>query len=507
MSAEPTTLPDDPAILKQMIAELLEQLAKSRRHEEQLRHKVDELVRKLFGRRSEKVDPNQLLLIDLESLGVASTPEEVPDEVATPKRRRRGHGRKRPARELPRRRVVHEVPEAERQCPCCELPMTPIREEISEQLDYEPASIFVTEHVRPVYACPKNCDEAPMIAAKPSQPIEKGLAGAGLLAHIATSKYCDHLPLYRLEKIFRRQGVMISRSTMCDWIGAVSDLSAPLVDYLRKDLLRSYLVGTDDTPVPVQDKANGGTYKGRLWVYVGDDEHPWTVFDYTPTRERAGPEDFLQDFSGYLQADAYSGYDRIYSSGSVLEVACWMHARRYYYEASQADPTRPCEALALIRELYRIERECKKAPPEQRHTYRQKHAVPVLDAFESWKEQQVLEALPKSPFGKAIGYSKNQWEALRRYTEDGRIPIDNGRTERALRGVALGRKNWLFAGNDEGGRRAARIYTLIGTCRRHQLDPFFYLRDLLVCLPSHPVERIDELTPLAWAAEQKRLKA
>lgn len=500
-----TALPDDPETLKAMIRELLAQLRDSRRHEEQLEQKVQALLRKLFGRKSEKIDPNQLSLIDFASLGLeAPAPlPEPPARVPEPTPARRGHGRRRPPKELPRRRIVHEVPAQDRLCPCCGEPKQVIREEVSEQLDYQPASFFIQEHVRPIYACKAGCEEAPVIAAKPPQPIDKGLPGPGLLAHVAISKYCDHLPLYRQEGIYRRQGIDLARSTMCGWIGAVTDLVAPMVEHLKQDLLRSAVIGTDDTPVPVLDPGRRVTAKGRLWVYVGDDDHPAVVFDYTPTRERAGPVAFLAGYSGYLQADAYSGYDGIYAGGQVLEVACWMHARRYFHEASLADPARPCEALALIQQLYRVEKTAQEMAPPQRQAYRQEHAVPILDRFDAWMKQQELVTPPKSPLGDALRYTRNQWRALRRYTEDGRLPIDNGRSERALRQVALGRKNWLFAGSDEGGHRAAALYTLIETAKRLRLDPYPYLRDLLAQLPTCPPDRLDELTPRAWQRQQE----
>lgn len=507
LPAVPEALPDDLETLKAMIRELLAQLRTSRRHEEQLQNKVSELLAKLFGRKSEKIDPNQLSLIDWESLGLP--PVEVPEPppapaVPEPKLRRKGHGRRRPPKEIPRRRIVHEIPEQERLCPCCGKPQEVIREETSDQLDYQPASFFINEHVRLIYACRMGCQEAPVIAPKPPQPIDKGLPGPGLLAQVAVSKYCDHLPLYRQEGIYHRQGIDLSRSTMCGWIGEIAGLVAPVVDHLKQDLLRSDVIGTDDTTVPVLDPGRKVTATGRLWVYVGDDEHPVVAFDYTPTRERAGPEAFLDGYTGYLQADAYSAYDGIYAGGQVWEVACWMHARRYFYKASQADPARPCVALALIQQLYRVEKECKRMTPEDRRTYRQEHAVPILDRLEEWMKVQEAVTPPKSLLGDALRYSRNQWQALRRYTEDGRLPIDNGRSERALRQVALGRKNWLFAGNDEGGHRAAALYTIFETCKRNGIEPFAYLRDLLALIPTWPADRIAELTPLAW---EKRRQA
>jgi hypothetical protein len=301
--------------------------------------------------------------------------------------------------------------------------------------------------------------------------------------------------------------VELARSTLCGWVGEVAATVAPVVEGLKRVLLASELIATDDTTVPVLDPRQKETAKGRLWVYLGDEHHPVVVFDYTATHQRAGPAAFLDGFAGYLQADAYNGYDSIYASGRVVEVGCWMHARRYFFKASQADPARPCEALALIQQLYRVEQDAKNMTPPQRHALRQERAVPILDAFEQWMDQQEAVTPPKSSLGEALRYARNQWQALRRYTEDGRLPIDNGRSERALRQVALGRKNWLFAGSDEGARRAAALYTLIETCKRNRLDPFGYLCDLLEQAPTCSPDQLAELTPLAWAQQRQTLPA
>jgi transposase len=502
---EATTLPDDPALLKPLIRELFEQLRKAQRREESLQAKVDELARKLFGRKSEQLDPNQLALIDLEALGIEPDPEPEPEPTTepTPAEPRKRPKRKRPSKELPRRRVEHPLPESERQCPCCDEVMPAIREEIHEQLDYHPASFKVIENVTYVYACGKGCDEKIVQSAKPPQMVEKGLPGPGLLAQVMVNKFCDHQPLYRQEQGFRRQGVEISRATLGGWVKAVSEGVTPLVEQLKDELFRSDVIATDDTSVPVQKK--GGTYRGRLWVYIGDIDHPLVIYDYTPTRERVGPDAFLKGYGGFLQADAYSGYDNLFSSERdppIIEVGCWMHARRYFYEASLKDKGMPMEALAMIRRLYKVEKEAKELDAAKRLEARQERAVPVLDTFEDWMAKHRLEVPPKSPLGKAFTYATNQWEALRRYTTDGRLEIDNGRSERLLRLVALGRKNWLFAGNDDGGRRAANLYTLTGTCHYHHWNPLEYLRWLFTALPGLPESRLAEASPLAWAAER-----
>ena len=503
---EPPILSDDPAELQPLVRELFVQLRKSQRREELLQAKVDELARKLYGRKAERVDPNQLPLIDPAELGQKAEPDSEPEieEQEPPAKPRRRAKRKRPSKDLSRRRVEHETPEAERICPGCEVPMPPIRERIHEQVDYQPSSFEVIEHVTFVYGCKCGCDEKIVSSSKPPQMVEKGLAGPGFLAHVMVSKYCDHIPLYRQEGIYRRHGVEAPRATLGGWVRMVSRGTEPLIEYLKSEqLLRSEIVATDDTHVPVQKK--GGAYKGRLWVYIGDASNPVVVYDYTPTRSREGPETFLKGYGGFLQADGYSGYDRLFEesrSPRIYEVGCWMHARRYFYEASLKDKGLPYEALAWIRRLYKIEKEAKELSAEKRLVLRQEKAEPILDKMEAWLAAHRFEVLPKSPTGQAFTYATNQWEALRRYTSDGRLEIDNGRSERMLRLVAVGRKNWLFAGNDAGGRRAANIYTLTGTCRYHGWDPFEYLRWLFEVLPGLPESRLGEVTPLAWAAER-----
>ncbi len=509
-------LPDDPTFLKQLVVELRQEIESNHRFQEQLQHQLAQLMRKLFGRQSEKLDPNQLKLIfaELQALGLddgaedSAESEEEDEEPASEsprRRRRRGHGRRRLPKHLPRKRQEYRLPAKELECPCGGL-LTPSGEEVSEQLEYLPAKMLVIEHARIQYAC-RQCEESVAIAPKPPQPIDKGLPGPGLLAQVVTSKYADHLPLYRLEGIFKRHGVSLSRSTMCDWVGASADLASPLVDLMKDDLLKSKKIHTDDTSVPVLDPSLGQTRRGRLWVYLGHEPHDHVVFDYTPSRERDGPAEFLKDFTGYIQADAYAGYDGIYAGGLAVEVACWSHARRKFIEITSFESGAPFTALAFIGQLYQIERKAKHMRPRKRRRFRQKHALPVLRAFKKWLDEQAKIVLPKSLLAKAIGYALRQWDALVRYTEDGDLEIDNNAAERALRMIAVGRKNWLFAGNDEGGRRAAILYSLIAGCRLHDIDPFRYLQDVFRRLPTQPAESLAELTPKAWAKVHRAAEA
>ena len=312
-----------------------------------------------------------------------------------------------------------------------------------------------------------------------------------------------HLPLHRQEGIFARSGITLSRRTLCDWVAVVADLVAPIVGEMKRTVLASHVIHSDDTPITVQDRGHpGGSRRGYLWVYEGDEGD--LVYDYTPSRGRAGPLAFLAGYHGYLQADAYAGYDEMFTTGAVTEVGCWAHARRYVFEAVQTALEPATHLLALIRRLYAIEGEAHAAALDApgRHALRVTESRPVLALIEEQIATLTPTVLPKSPFGEALGYLRRQWRALRRYTEDGALAIDNNAAERALRLVAVGRKNWMFAGSDAGGRRAALLYSLVGTCKHLGVDPFAYFRDVIGQVATHPMRRIAELTPRGWQAQR-----
>ena len=330
--------------------------------------------------------------------------------------------------------------------------MVKIGEETSEQLDYQPASLFVTEHVRFTYAC-QACEGTVVMAERPAAPIEKGRPGPGLLAQVVTAKYADHVPLNRQTEIFARHGVTLARQTLCDWVAAAADLLTPLYEDLKDRLLASKVIHTDDTVVPVLDRERTATREGRLWVYVSDGHPADLVYDYTADRTRAGPLAFLGDFRGYLQADAYAGYDALYATGRVVEVACWAHARRYFFDAKASDPARALPALGFIQQLYAVEREVKGADAETRRARRAEQALPVLARFRQWLDAQADVVLPKSPIGEAVGYARAQWTALTRYCEDGDLAIDNNVSERALRKVVTGRTTGRSVGVMPAGAR------------------------------------------------------
>jgi transposase len=382
-----------------------------------------------------------------------------------------------------------------------------IGEEVSERLEYVPASLVVIEEACQKYACPKGCTV--VAAEKPEAPIEKGLPGPGLLAQVAVSKYGDHLPLHRQVEIFRRQGVELPRQTMCDWMRGCADLVSPLYELMKARVLGSKAVQTDDTPVPVLDPALPRTRTGRIWTYVGDNEHPYTVYDYTPSRSRHGPEAFLEEFRGFLQADAYSGYDRLYEDGQrgIVEVACWAHSRRKFYEAQSSDLMRSTIVLAYIRLLYDVEHEAReqKLKGEARRALRREKSKPILVDIRAYLEREQPQVLPKSPEGQAIAYTLSNWKALVRHCDDGDLEIDNNGAERSLRGVAVGRKNWLFFGSDQGGRTAAVLSSLMATCKRLAIDPFAYLRDIFERISRHPQGRLAELLPDQWKLAQQKL--
>jgi transposase len=504
--------------------EYLEQLKLKDRKIDDLQHQLQALLRRYYGRSSEKMDPAQRLLFeDLIDKAIPEMPaEDGADDQTPPARQGKGHGRRRMPANLEREKVIHDLPEDQKSCPCCGRLRHIIGKQTHEQFDYVPAKVKIIEHVRLTYGC-RHCEASgsaagPQIvtADKPSQPIEKGLAAPGLLAYVMVSKYADHLPMHRLEGILRRHGIEISRSTMCDWAGQCAELLKPLYRLMVDQVRASKVIHTDDTPVKVQDRSRTKARKGRFWVYLGDNDHPQTVFAYTPSRSRDGPKEFLRDWGKdqrvYLQADAFGGYDGIYAGdagGQVTEVACWAHARRKFYDARNSDAAASSQALAYIRLLYNVETEAKKAAEKngndlasERYRLRQQQSVPLLGQFGTWLESQQAHrggpVLPKSPMGQAIQYAMNQWDALCVYATDGRLAIDNNASENALRRVAIGRKNWLFAGSDNGGHTAATLFSLIATCQRHNVEPFAYLRDVLTRIADTPISQLDKFLPNRW---------
>jgi transposase len=486
---------------RRALSDQIEELRRASSEEiERLKLMIKKLQRLMFGPKSEKiviqVEQLELQLEELESARAAmETAADAVVQVEEPKAR---PVRKPLPDHLPREVVTH-IPKADC-CPDCGGPLRQFGEDVSEQLEYIPESFKVIRHVRPKFAC-NGCDRV-IEAPAPSRPIERGLAGPGLLAHVLVSKYADHLPLYRQSEIYSRQGVEIERSTLAGWVGAASELLSPLVNTIQKHVLGGTKLHADDTPIPVLAPGSGKTRTGRLWTYVrddrpaGDDTAPAVWFAYSEDRKGEHPRLHLNNFKGALQADAYAGFHHLYGDGAIYEVACWAHARRKFHEihAIHASPT-TTEALARIGALYAIEEEVRGKPADLRLAVRQARAGPLLDDMRSWMEKSLRQLSPKSETAGAIRYALSRWRALTRYIDNGRLEIDNSAAERALRAVALGRKNYLFAGSDAGGERAANIYSLIGSAKLNGLDPELYLRTVLAQIADHPVSRISDLLP------------
>jgi transposase len=542
-----------------------------------MRHRIDLLLRRLYGPRGERFNPDQLLLFAEMAAGQETTTEVPPGPAAESKtkRRCRPHGRRRLPDNLPREPRHHELSEAERTCPACGEMRVDIGTDRSEQLDYRPASLFVVEHFIHKYVCPccsrqrlpapeqpahagqeprpmptpqpgprpahpsasvtpepigpdqqttdqgqrppapvpacrpPEPDAVVIAAPRPAMPIAKGLPGPGLLAHLIVSKHTDHMPLHRLQRAYERQGYFLHRSTLSDWLGACADLLRPLYDLMVGAVLQSRVIHTDDTPVKLQELVTHRLSTARLWVYLGDAAHPYNVFDFTVNHKRDGPQRFLANYRGYLQADAFSGYDGLYlpdprtAQAHIIEVACNAHARRKFYEARGSDALRSHRALAYYRQLYELERAAKDFSDAQRLQMRQDLAVPILGQFRTWLEAQRPEVLPKSPMAEAIGYALNNWEALRRYTEAGFLTIDNNVSEREMKRIAIGRKNWLTVGSHRGGKTAAVLFSFTSTCQRLGVEPWAYLQDVLTGLPATPAGQLGDLLPDQWQAARR----
>jgi transposase len=515
----PASLPNldglDPEALKALVlakhSESLEQHKQltSNTHEiEHLKLVIEKYRRMIFGRKSEKLtgelEQLEFRLEELETAQAADEARQAATEATQPSSTQTdSKSRSRPVRKpLPEhipREVVTHLP-AHNCCPDCGGALRQFGEDVSEQLERIPASFKVIRHVRPKFACAA-C-ESVVEAPAPARPIDRGLPGPALLAHVLVSKYADHQPLYRQSQIYAREGVDLDRSTLAGWVGAASELLTPLVDQISKHVLAAAKIHADDTPVPVLAPGNGKTKTGRLWTYVRDDRPagfstaPAVWFAYSEDRKGEHPRRHLKDFKGALQADAYSGFHHLYGDGVIYEVACWAHTRRKFHDIHvvHRSPT-TTEALARIGALYGIEEQIRGKPAELRSSVRQTSARPLLDDLRQWMEKTLRSLSTKSETAGAIRYAISHWRALTRYVDDGLLEIDNNAAERALRAVAIGRKNYLFMGADSGGKRAASLYSLIGTAKLNGLDPAFYLRTVLAMIAEYPINRIEDLLP------------
>jgi transposase len=513
VAIDSTHLPEDPKVLQKMVLDLIVQLDR----ESTERHKVEAMVRELLdarrNRKSEQLSADQLALFaaawearqEAEAAKPADSSKDQdndskPEAGQAGPKKKNGGGRQPLPRNLKRERIVHDLTESEKHCAACAQDLRPIGEESSERYEYIPAQMMVIEDVCKKYAC----DCTVKTATKPPQPIEKSIAGASVLAQVIVAKTVDHLPLHRQEKIFERHGVEISRKTMGGWLGPCADLLKPLYGSLKEVLFQSKVIGTDDTGVKVLDEKLPFARTGRIWPYHGDQEHPVILYDYTQTRERAGPEKFLEGYRGYLQADAYAAYDAFFKDPSrgLVEVGCWAHARRYYYKGLDSDPSRMGSVLLLIGQLYQVEEDARSCTAEERRCLRQLKSRPVLDKLHDYLLAIQAEVLPKSPAGRAVSYTLKNWTALNRYSEDGDLSIDNNATERAIRGVAVGRNNWIFFGSDRGGKTDAILRSFTASCQRVGVEPFAWFQDVLSRIAAHPITRIAELLPHNWKPAQ-----
>jgi transposase len=519
MSAGREPLPSDLATAHTMI--LAERDARQRAEAlvsaaaleiERLKLLLARMRRERYGQSSERgarlIEQLELQLAELEE-GVAEEETVAEITAAPPERAERSGGARRPARRplpehLPRERIVYPAPCA---CPKCGGPVRRLGEDVTETLECEPRRWKVVEHVREKVSC--RCCEAVSQPPAPSHPIVRGRAGPNLLALVLAAKYGQHLPLTRQSTIYAGEGVELDVSTLADWVGSSAASLMPLVLGVRAHVFAAERLHGDDTTVPVLAKER--TKIGRVWGYVRDDrpfggpDPPAVAFFYSPDRGGEHPERHLAGFAGILQADAYAGFNRLYAPerkpGPILEAACWAHARRKLFElAAISKAPIAAEAVRRIDELFRVERELNGKPAAERLAVRKERTKPLVLELETWLRIQHARVSRKSEIGKAIAYALNHWQALIRFLDDGRICLSNNAAERALRGIAVGRRNWTFAGSDRGGERAAAIYTLIETCKLNQVDPQAWLADVLARLPDYPAKRIADLLPWNWDA-------
>lgn len=493
---------------------VLDMVVSTRQENREMALRLAALLKQSYGRRSEKVDPGQLTLL-LEQANAPLVMPELPDRPATPAPRpaadaplpapKAKPGRKPLPANLPRETVVLEPPMSERVCATCGAEKACIGSESSELIEFIPASFKVVVQERRKYAC-RTCQDGVVIAPTGDKVIEKGRPGPGLLAHVVVSKYQDHCPLNRLSGIYARSGVEIPTSTLGDWVTAGADALRPLSIRIAHRVLAAHVVGVDDTGLRVLDTDHEhGVKRGHMWAYVGDGQT--VAFRYTPNWIAAGPASFLVSRKGIIQGDGYAGYARIVAErkGDLVLAGCWAHTRRKFVEAMDTGDARAAIAVELIGKMYQVERGATEDRCDPGERARRRHLVarPLLDQLGYFIAQVHPNAPPKSPLGKALTYAINQWETLKVYLDDGLIPIDNNAVERVLRPICVGRKNYLFAGSDAGARRAETIYSVLGTAALVGVDPVAYLRDVLDRISrGWPSNRIDELLPDAWAAQQ-----
>lgn len=522
-SPDDAPLPDDVETLKAML--LTERSARRAAEAdareralliEKLKHTIAKLRHDRFGQSAERgalLDQLELQLFELEedAAQAETAAQSVQEQVTVQPFQRRKPARRPLPEHLPRERMVYPVPTA---CPCCGGGLRKLGEDVTETLELVPRQWKVIQHVREKYSC-RTCETITQPPA-PSHPIARGRAGPDLLAHVLFGKYGLHLPLNRQSTTYAREGIELDVSTLADWVGATAATLMPLVEEIRGHVLAAERIHADDTTVPVLDI--GRTRTGRLWAYVRDDrpfagaDPPAVVYFYSPDRTREHPEAHLASYTGLMQADAYAGFNRLYEAGRqpgpIVEVACWAHARRKFFDLARLNKAPiAIEAVARIDVLFAIEREINGLPPVERWKVRQQRSRPRVEALGAWLREQYARLSSAGKVAQAIAYSLNCWDSLVRFLDDGRLCLSNNAAERAVRGIAVGRRNWTFAGSDAGGRRAAAIYTLIETAKLNDVDPQAWLADVLARLQDHPARRIAELLPWAWKNQLHQQKA
>jgi transposase len=510
--ADLAALRAEAAHLRQVNQELLATVAELRATIEKQQAHIERLVQMTFGRRSERVTGPTLFdgLPDADlNIPAADPPVALDPLPVSAPARRRGHGRRPRPADLPRERVEIDLTDAEKVCPCCQQTRVRIGLDVSERLDYRPASLFVRQVVRPSYVC-RVCERVgndPQVVRPPlpPEPIPRGTAAAGLLSHVIVSKYVDHLPLYRQESILGRLGWEVTRSTLCDQIMACAGVLEPLYRLMCDRVLRSAALHADDTSVVLLAPRR----TAHAWVYIGDAVNPYIVFDLSVGRCGDAPAAFLQGYKGFVHADGYTGYNPVYEGGAT-HVGCMMHVRRYFFDARLNDPERAHEALARIRALYAVEQAAKEKglTGSVLAAYRQQYAGPVLAAFAGWLAEQRPRVLPKSAIGEAFTYATNQWPTLGIYLTDGRLTIDNAAAEQAIRPLAVGRRNWLHLGGDGGLKPTAVLLSICASIKRQGLNPWVYLKHVLTELPTRPPSADPtDLLPDQWARSRAGLVA
>jgi len=511
----PPTLQDnaaeslDMSRLGAQLHEMTELYGQSRERIAQLEDQISRLQRRLFGVRSERYEANQFVMDLILKAGESASPaavEPVVDVKATQRRKAKPHGRTEIPAHLEREDILLDLAQ-EQKVDAEGFPLVKLRDEISEKIAWRPGCWHVKRYIRPVYVpADRQSDAGVVCMPMPDSPIEKCKADNSVLALVAIHKWADHLPVYRQREIFMREGLEIASSTLDAW--AIEPILAcqRLYEALKQKVLSCPVVHTDDSPVDLQVPGRGKTKEGRLWVYLAGVGTPLRFFDFSSDRCKERPAGILENFEGFLQADAYGGYDHIFNNNpSIIEVGCWAHARRKFDEAKGSAPLQSCEMLGHIRLFYDIERRIKDAPEEERLATRQLESAPLLDSFFKRVDEMLSSALPSQPLGKALTYAFRQKKALMRYITDGRLCIDNNPAENAIRPLAIGRKNWLFAGSERGGKACAIAMSLIHSAKAVGINCHEYLTDVYSRIMSYPVNRLHELLPDEWKAARDKL--